>query len=247
MALKVMQGICSNRHGNLASVMMPIHISQVLKANGISKISDLELMTISEVRALPGMTAKCVAMLRFGLARDGYHIGREPDVDASCYRFEDPWNPKPRLTPFAATWQDFLTHTENKTNKRVRRPSKMTLTQRWRKFAAEMNKDSGYAGSHPAALEMTELAEASGGANVPRVLWSNELGSHVVKGLLSKPEYLSGVATLHAELSALAVRTKQVVLASCDLQAHPDLRALMDRQSQCLHELAVLVEEFETP
>lgn len=102
------KGICSNRYGPISALDIPVHIGQILASIGIERIDQLEEITESEILAIEAMTPTCVAKLKFALAKDGYNLGAPPDSDASCYRFADPYNPKPRNTPFTARWQDFL-------------------------------------------------------------------------------------------------------------------------------------------
>ena len=61
------------------------------------------------------------------------------------------------------------------------------LVKGWYKFAADCNKDSGFANSNQAGLERGDLEEAwliqCPGLEIPQVLFSNEQGKYVVNGL----------------------------------------------------------------
>ncbi len=56
----------------------------------------------------------------------------------------------------------------------------------WDKFAADCNRDAGYAHSYAAGLVMTELKEAwrinCPGLQVPEVLWVNASGKYELVG-----------------------------------------------------------------
>jgi hypothetical protein len=103
-----MKGIVASRDAGVECLDIPRHVEQLLALHGIKTVRDLESWTDSEILALDGFDVKALAKLKYGLAKDGYNLGRPPDSDASCYRFEDPWHPKPRNMPFTKRWEDYL-------------------------------------------------------------------------------------------------------------------------------------------
>lgn len=121
-----MKGIVANRDAHIESLQIPKYVEQLLALHGIRTVRDLESWTDIEILALDGFDVKGLAKLKYALARDGYNLGGPPDDDASCYRFEDPWNPKPRKEPFTKRWEDFLPPlSRQKTSKLLQREGTM--------------------------------------------------------------------------------------------------------------------------